>query len=206
MSSLALTASPWTSNDSTKKRIPNIRRTIKKPATEPASEEADNHSSESTFEEGMEVQPIAPPNDNRSARVESLLQKMSDIHIENDGDKLAQFQPLPYPEIQQPAPPNFEKYRAPTNFSSNSIPLEKTTDYHKVYNVPISFQDKPYHDKVKTTEEKIWDRLGYIVHLLEQQQNEKTDTVMEEYILYVLLGTFVIFVVDSFSRGGKYVR
>jgi F0F1-type ATP synthase assembly protein I len=45
-----------------------------------------------------------------------------------------------------------------------------------------------------------------MIHLLEQQQNEKTSNITEEFILYTFLGVFIIYVVDSFSRTGKYVR
>jgi len=41
---------------------------------------------------------------------------------------------------------------------------------------------------------------------LEQQQNEKTSNITEEFILYTMLGVFVIYVVDSFARSGKYIR
>jgi len=49
-------------------------------------------------------------------------------------------------------------------------------------------------------------KLNYMIHLLEEKQDEKTNNVMEEVILYSFLGIFIIFVVDSFSRVGKYVR
>ena len=49
-------------------------------------------------------------------------------------------------------------------------------------------------------------KLNYMIHLLEEQQDEKTDNVTEELILYLFLGVFVIFVVDSFARAGKYTR
>jgi hypothetical protein len=42
--------------------------------------------------------------------------------------------------------------------------------------------------------------------LLEEQQDEKTSHVTEEVILYSFLGIFMIFIVDSFSRVGKYTR
>ena len=42
--------------------------------------------------------------------------------------------------------------------------------------------------------------------MLEQQQHEKTENITEEFILYSFLGIFVIYVCDSFSRGGKYIR
>ena len=50
------------------------------------------------------------------------------------------------------------------------------------------------------------ERLNHIIHLLEEQQNSRTNSVTEELILYCFLGVFVIFIVDSFARVGKYSR
>ena len=58
------------------------------------------------------------------------------------------------------------------------------------------------HEKLDGTLEK----LNYIIHLLEKQQDEKTETVMEELILYLFLGFFIIYIIDSFFRAGKYSR
>jgi len=52
----------------------------------------------------------------------------------------------------------------------------------------------------------LMDKLNYVIHLLEEQQDQKTDTVTEEVVLYSFLGIFVIFVVDSFAKVGKYTR
>ena len=49
-------------------------------------------------------------------------------------------------------------------------------------------------------------KLNYMINLLEEQQDERTNNVTEEVVLYSFLGIFIIFVVDSFARVGKYVR
>jgi len=49
-------------------------------------------------------------------------------------------------------------------------------------------------------------KLNYIIHLLEEQHNEKTNHITEELILYLFLGIFIIFVLDSFARASKYIR
>ena len=49
-------------------------------------------------------------------------------------------------------------------------------------------------------------KLNYMIHLLEEQRDERTGHVTEEIILYCFLGIFMIFMVDSFARAGKYVR
>jgi high-affinity K+ transport system ATPase subunit B len=53
---------------------------------------------------------------------------------------------------------------------------------------------------------KLMEKINYMIHMLEEQQNEKTSNVTEEIILYTFLGVFIIFVVDSFARAGKYIR
>jgi hypothetical protein len=50
------------------------------------------------------------------------------------------------------------------------------------------------------------EKLDHIISLLENQHDEKTGHVTEELVLYCFLGVFIIFIVDSFARAGKYVR
>ena len=45
-----------------------------------------------------------------------------------------------------------------------------------------------------------------MITLLENQQDEKTSNVTEEVILYSFLGIFIIFIVDTFFKAGKYTR
>ena len=49
-------------------------------------------------------------------------------------------------------------------------------------------------------------KLNYMINLLEEKQDERTNNVTEEVVLYSFLGIFIIFIVDSFTRIGKYVR
>jgi len=58
----------------------------------------------------------------------------------------------------------------------------------------------------KTSDDKLMEKINYMIHLLEEQKMEKTNYVMEEFVLYTMLGVFVIYVVDSFSRSAKYIR
>lgn len=49
-------------------------------------------------------------------------------------------------------------------------------------------------------------KINYMINLLEEQQDERTNNVTEEVVLYSFLGIFIIFIVDSFAKTGKYVR
>jgi hypothetical protein len=67
---------------------------------------------------------------------------------------------------------------------------------------------EPYYSKmgIGGSGDKVMDRLNYMTQMLESLQMEKTNHVTEEFVLYSLLGVFMIYIVDGFSRGGKYVR
>jgi hypothetical protein len=99
-------------------------------------------------------------------------------------------------------------------YSADDRSLGNLPNYQNVYENKMLFQkDKPYYANMgiptgSTTgmDNKLMERINYMVHLLEEQQHEKTANVTEEFLLYTFLGVFVIYVVDTFSRNGKYVR
>lgn len=70
----------------------------------------------------------------------------------------------------------------------------------------------PYYTELTNSQEitgpkdDLMKKLNYVVHMLEEQQDQKTGSATEEMVLYMFLGLFVIFVVDSFSKTGKYSR
>ena len=70
----------------------------------------------------------------------------------------------------------------------------------------------PYYTKLNNSkdlygnEDSLMKKLNYMIHLLEEQQDQRTENVTEELVLYSFLGIFVIFVVDAFARAGKYTR
>jgi hypothetical protein len=56
------------------------------------------------------------------------------------------------------------------------------------------------------TNQVLIEKLNYMINLLEEQQDERTNNVTEEVILYSFLGVFIIFVVDGFARVTRYTR
>ena len=60
------------------------------------------------------------------------------------------------------------------------------------------------HENTSTTD--LEKKLNYMIHLLEDQKDEKMGGITEEIVLYCFLGVFIIFVLDSFAKVGKYVR
>jgi hypothetical protein len=82
--------------------------------------------------------------------------------------------------------------------------MEKESFYQPLYEEP----EYPLYDKPldQTKESQLLEKLNYMIYLLEEQKDEKTGQVTEELILYVFLGVFVLFVLDSFFKTGKYSR
>jgi hypothetical protein len=218
-------------DDTNKKKTPMMnRKTVKvKPQTEFTSASIDEY----TIFDTKETQQQA---DDRTNKVTEIINQMSSLSVENDGAKLADFNPPPKPSIQmkkdvqtgwvQPdAPiPNHEnplQIPAPsfTNTSVNPYIINNANavtlgNYQKVYD-PKNVEYKPYYGKMGISngsdspvlgDSKLMEKINYMVHLLENQDNEKTANITEEFVLYTFLGVFIIFVLDSFSKHGKYVR
>jgi hypothetical protein len=85
-----------------------------------------------------------------------------------------------------------------SNFLKNE--LSKYSDSYKL-NYNASQNNTHNYDN-----NKLLSKLDYVIHLLEEQHNEKTNYITEELILYLFLGIFILFVLDSFARASKYVR
>ena len=49
-------------------------------------------------------------------------------------------------------------------------------------------------------------KLDYMIHMMEEQRDQKTGHVAEELILYSFVGIFIIFTIDSFTKVGTYSR
>lgn len=77
-------------------------------------------------------------------------------------------------------------------------------DYSKMYG--LGKTENFVSSVPKTQNDILLEKLNYMITLLEQQQDDRTNNVTEEVILYSFLGIFIIFIVDSFARVGKYVR
>lgn len=263
--SLAYNASPWISDtpeQQTQKRIPTMRKTIKKmqmpkpeymakPSPEnPGLYSSDISISSSPYQEeihNMEDIPVEIPtnmqstmqdHEKRQNRVNEILKNMNQqIQIENEGGNLANFRPLEYSakntkksEIIPPTPqidndshwnqmfkglkpqdsnhPYFES----TNLGKNND-FDQTAVYHRAYDVPSNVSSWSRGNgtnqvgmNTANDQQRLLDKINYMIHLLEQQQNEKTNNSLEEFVMFSLVGVFIIYVLDSFSRTARYTR
>jgi len=234
--SLLATASAWTNNDEIvpKKRVSTLRKPTKiRPfngSNDELTEYNDQHDDDS---KNTSLQKSPPPsitdvqmnNENRQSKVTEMLNKITSITSDNN---LADFNPMPNPklnvrELGKPEdspisppknplqPPALYVEKQQGNYAANN--LGNYSNYRTSYD-PAKIINQPYYAKmgigansqVAAGDDKFMEKINYMIHLLEEQQNERTNNITEEFILYTFLGVFMIFIVDSFSRAGKYVR
>jgi len=234
--SLASTASAWTNdNIQTKKRIPTMRRTVKMRTQDidETSLQPDEYVSEEENYRKIKpntIEDTEKMHREKNNRVNELLSKLTE---NNDGNRLADFQPIhnPYVNVRRTntVDSTEEEYDSPMNlnptellpktlekqpsqYSANDSNLAKYSNYLQTYSSPKLYQgNQPYYANMgalsnNSNNETLMEKINYMIHLLEEQQMEKTANITEEFILYIFLGVFVIFTVDSFTRAGKYVR
>ena len=82
---------------------------------------------------------------------------------------------------------------------------EFAKEYYEQY-IPFSNTQLNTGQNENASTSDLEKKLNYMIHLLEDQKDEKTDGMTEEIVLYCFLGVFIIFVLDSFAKVGKYVR
>jgi hypothetical protein len=235
--SLVSYASIWTNDDdpnnTTKKRVASLRKTIKKtPTFVKTIGEPDEYNNQELPSQIDDAIPEFPSQQNE--RLNQIVDKMTNLSHENDGNGLANFTPLPNPiinkktdvendknvsgkladiplsyqsNVMQIPPPIVRRDSESTNFISNLPNLGNVySSYQKSYDPPIQRSYSTNVAQSTVNNDKFMEKINYMIHLLEQQHNEKTSNVMEEFILYTFLGVFIIFIVDSFARAGKYTR
>jgi hypothetical protein len=88
----------------------------------------------------------------------------------------------------------------------NGIPQRNPVNKQYYANNEGQMQMQQMYGYGNPNQDVLLQKLNYMINLLEEQQDEKTNNVTEEVVLYSFLGIFIIFVIDSFARVGKYVR
>ena len=229
--SLVTTASAWISDDSSnnKKRIPTIRRNATKSKTQ--SDDSDENINANEHFQSMKpstIEDVERNNNSRNTKVNMLLDKITSANSDDD-NAMGKFNPISPPVIQpkrdisdnvdeqqyMPPIPRFKNEGTASNiygaqrangYGANDAKAAIYSNYDKSYTPPT----RPYYSAMGINasggDNKLLEKINYMIHLLEQQQHEKTDNITEEFILYSFLGIFIIFVVDSFARAGKYTR
>tara|TARA_R110002153_G_scaffold8876_5_gene37487 strand:+ start:1859 stop:2434 length:576 start_codon:yes stop_codon:yes gene_type:complete len=152
-----------------------------------------------------------------NAKVEAMLEKIheADDNDENDDNNYQPIQPPSSAGMERMEHGMEQRMDEQQNISNDSsppqqeaftqLPSEYAKQYYQQY-IPYYNQSSDDMSPTGVNKDELLTKLNQVIYLLEEQQNEKTGHVTEELILYSFLGIFIIFIVDSFARVGKYVR
>jgi hypothetical protein len=114
--------------------------------------------------------------------------------------------------VGQGPQPIYDDNKLELNDYKNYATQQQVEEYYKKVLPTYNSQNNQlnYNNQINKydnlSNDVLMQKINYMIHLLEEKQDEKTNNVTEEIILYSFLGIFIIFVIDSFARVGKYVR
>ena len=168
-------------------------------------------------------------NSERNRRIQKLLNDNNGSN--NETDDLEDFNPPSYPEIQEvkkrvkedftfdkiksellnnrkdEQPQNQEENDNPVNKESfQQLPANNLQQYYEKYNSYLNSENNYNKQYISVSNEDLLKKIDNILFLLEEQRETRTNYVTEELILYIFLGIFVIYLVDSFVKVGRYIR
>jgi len=233
MSSLVTSASTWTNDDTPKKRQSsmNLRKTVKLRPDNAGDVDYQGESENLNKMQPTSIEEHQESLEKRNVRVNELLNKMTSSDMTPADNKMGSFAPISPPSLNvkkdipdsnesKPYVANIPSYlqasndmKSAGNYGANNSGTANLSNYQRSYEPPQQLVNKPYYANMGigqgstiTSDSKLMEKINYMVHLLEEQSHEKTNNITEEFILYTFLGVFIIFVVDSFSRSGKYIR
>jgi hypothetical protein len=174
-------------------------------------EKIHNNSNSDDDDETNEIGNFNPPPKPQSSGVNKTKTTEQMMNMSNENNELM------FRTLGRAPQPNYDgNDNLDLNDYSNYGDSKTAEEYYKKvlpgYTPNRNQVNKPYYNvsnnpaEVNTNNDILLQKLNYMITLLEDHQDEKTNNVTEEVVLYSFLGIFIIFVVDSFVRVGKYVR
>lgn len=155
--------------------------------------------------------------ENKKKIDESMLSQIGKIHANIDseeGNDLSDFNPIARPESQGVNRTTRDQYETSDNNEEDEVEEYDSLDssyaqqyYSKFLPGTIENMESGNLSTANMPlNENLVEKINYMIHLLEESQEQKTEHVVEEMLLYLGLGVFVIYVLDSFVKIGKYQK
>lgn len=121
-----------------------------------------------------------------------------ELNDNDDNDELVDFKPV------NSEPTNSKELVSefPKNDDGDGFAYENIGFFSENYNRKRVVENMTENVNNNSLEEKV----NYLIELLEKQNERKTEYVTEEIVLYLFLGIFIIYTVDTFTRVTKYTR
>ena len=162
-------------------------------------------------------------------KVENMIKHLNLSSVEEDGNGLADFNPPNKPmssgvERTKNTISSVENFQSSGNEEmvdmsdenddneDTAVTAEGFQHANGTYSKQYFEQHVPYYANASNIKDnsssnpEIMNKINYLVTLIENNNDEKVNSITEELVLYCFLGVFIIFIVDSFAKVGKYVR
>ena len=153
----------------------------------PKLKETNNELKSNHIEIDEEIPAVLPPSSNKINNTK-MNNKMNNTMNQQNSNL---YSPAPLDMYEDSLKEGFN------SLASNYQPTGQYQPYAQIYN---------HLNYPNSSKDQLLEKLNHMIHLLEEQKDEKTGHVMEEVILYSFLGVFIILIIDSFARAGKYTR
>lgn len=149
--------------------------------------------------------------------VESMMKHLSSMSNQDDTEGLADFNPPDKPmssgvERTKNSVSAVENFQSSDDNDDDEVSQENFQEANGAYAQQYYNQYVPYYANASNVKDsagsnpEIMEKINYLVNLIENNNDEKVNSITEELVLYCFLGVFIIFIVDSFAKVGKYVR
>jgi hypothetical protein len=168
------------------------------------------HNTDADDDDGSDFN-LPPPQSVGVQKTQPLLQKEQMMNMSVNGDSM-------FRALGRAPQPNYDAGDTLDLNDYSNYGNEKTNDDYYKRTIPgfvpeKSMTNRPYYTTANYSmpteapgQDVLLQKLNYMISLLEDQQDERTNNVTEEVVLYSFLGIFIIFIADTFVRAGKYVR
>jgi len=170
-------------------------------------------------------EPFSNPASSTLENLDTTINKIKSIHEsqQEDTPELANFmkeyqhaaynkEPLPPPKMVTNNPDIGQGTDLNNSVDENTTKTDfalMESDYQQITNNPNKYYGgmvDSYNPHNTNTKDETLQKLDKLIHLFEEQRDLKSGSVTEELILYSFLGVFIIYVLDSFVKVGKYTR
>ena len=164
----------------------------------PAPIDSNNNQIKSKETDFISKNSILPSSTNNEKKtnvntLKNLIQNIHDNSKDEDGDlynSLSNYESV----TQKSYKPKYHIENNLINSSNTKLAYSKEKKNNAINNLNIE------------NKEELLQKLNYIIYTLDKQKDIKSDQKIEELLLYSFLGVFIIYVLDSFTKIGKYKR
>jgi len=147
-------------------------------------------------------------NENRLEKVRTMLKQDSpQSFLQEEETSLADFKYIPQEEKSKTSIEKKREIKIKEGFRNQDLPIDNENQLS-----PYAYSNEYYKNlnsqqtSNQRNQDDLLEKLNYMIHLLEHEKQQKSENTAEELILYLFLGIFIIYILDSFAKIGKYVR